>query len=444
MQRLVSRSDTMPAVGSRAVFGHAAASFETVRASVGLARPGSVRQMAERYVKDVVFDEPIITSDGVALGGHHRLTIRRDGGYRYEGHFRATGFPSFDVAILTTVGYTVPIPGVSAPAAAQVAFAAHGRVHGTNEAGDREHRWNFQGGSPLLAAEWHGVRQGTLNRQLDFDTDWFGPAGDVVGFLAQVVALGATFGAAGVAIVIVGEAADLLDLEQIVLPGMVGVVFAAGAAYVWGPSALFPAFVVGATVTASLIKQRHMTEEERAFARTVFAGTLPMNRILLTNLVGFGDRPFTAPGPGGAILVNLGKGYDDPVRYTGKGGDKQGISAPGQLLIHELTHAWQIENESFTPEYYCRAVATSTGTLGGDMSTYGYGPPGPPWGSFGTEQQGSIVDQWFAGSDDPDDRSQQRIYRPKNDDDQGTEQNPQKPQNPYYRYIRDNIRTGIS
>ena len=146
----------------------------------------------------------------------------------------------------------------------------------------------------------------------------------MVGFLTQVVALGATFGAAGVAIVIVGEAADLLDLEQIVLPGMVGVVFAAGAAYVLGPSALIPAFVVGVAVSAGLIKQRHMTAEEIRFADLVFAGTLPLDRILLTNLVGFGDRPFTAPGPGGAILVNLGKGFDDPVKYTGKGGDRAG------------------------------------------------------------------------------------------------------------------------
>jgi hypothetical protein len=429
----------MPAIDCRSVFGHAAASFEDVRASVGLARPASVRHMADLYGQDVVFDEPIVTSDGVALGGHHRLTIRRNGSFRYQGHFRATGFPSFDVAIVTTVGYAIPIPGVPTPAAAQVAFAARGSVHGTNEPGDREHSWDQEGFAPLLAAEWQGVRIGRLNRRLEFDTDFFGPAGNVVSFLTQVVALGATFGAAGVAIVIVGEAADLLDLEQIVLPGMVGVVFAAGAAYVLGPSALIPAFVVGAAVSASLIKQRHLTAEEIRFADLVFAGTLPLDRILLTNLVGFGDRPFTAPGPGGAILVNLGKGYDDPVKYTGKGGDKLGGSAAGQLLIHELTHAWQIGNESFTPEYYCRAVATSTGTLGGDMSTYGYGPAGPDWSSFGTEQQGSIVDQWFAGNLDPDGRSvQQRAFPQMHSDVQGAGQNP------YFRYIRDNVRAGIA
>jgi hypothetical protein len=167
-------------------------------------------------------------------------------------------------------------------------------------------------------------------------------------------------------------------------------------------------------------------------------GKVPYDRVLLTNLVGLGDRPFTTPAPGGAILVNLGKGFDDPVNYTGKGGDQLGVNAPGQLLIHELTHAWQIGNESFTPEYYCRAVSTAVGTLGGDMSAYSYGPAGASWGPFGTEQQGSIVDQWFAGSSDPDSRSLQRGFAPMHSDDQGTGQNP------YFRYIRDNVRTGIA
>ena len=341
----------MPPIDCRPVFGHAGASFENVRGSLGLPRPASVRQMAGQFLEDLVFDEPIVTADGVALGGHHNLRIRRDGSFSYQGHFRATGFPSYEVAIVTTVGYTVPVPDSATPAAAQVAFAARGRVHGTNEPGDREHRWDSAGQLPILASEWHGVRQGRLNHQLEFDTDWFGPAGDVASFLGQVVAFGATFGAAGVAIVVAGEAADLLDLEQLVLPGLVGVLVSGAAAYVLGPGVLIPAFLVGAAVTAALVKQRHMTDEEKAFADRVFNGTLPLDRILLTNIVGFGGRPFTTPAPGGAILVNLGKGFDDPVRYTGKGGDTLNVNAPGQLLIHELTHAWQIENETFTPEY---------------------------------------------------------------------------------------------
>ena len=429
----------MVALNARSVFGHAVASFEGIRASVNVPRPASVLQMASLYVRDVVFDEPIVTSDGVALGGHHTVTVHRDGSYRYQGHLRATGFPSFEVALLTTLGYPVPVPGSPTPAIAQVAFTAHGRVHGTNEPGDREHQWDIPGRSLLLAAEWGGVRQSRINHHLEFDPDFFGPAGDVVSFLGQIAILGATFGAAGAALVLVGEAADLLNVEQLVLPGMVGVIIAGSAAFVFGPMALFPAFVVGAAVTAALIKQRHMTDPEKAFADQVFKGRLPVDRILLTNLVGLGSRPFTAPGPGGAILVNLGKGFDNPINYTGKGGDILGQNAAGQLFIHELTHAWQIGNESFTPEYYCRAVSTAVGTIGGDMSAYRYGPAGGSWRSFGTEQQASLVDEWFAGSNNPNKSSPQQGFPPMHSDDQG-----QPNQNPYFRYIRDNIRTGIA
>ena len=95
---------------------------------------------------------------------------------------------------MTTLGYAVPVPG-GPPAGVQMVFAAHGRVHGSDAPGSDRHHWDQLGSSPLLAGQWDGVRKGRLNHQLDYDTDWFGPPGDVVSFLAQVVAFGATFGA---------------------------------------------------------------------------------------------------------------------------------------------------------------------------------------------------------------------------------------------------------
>ncbi|WP_412750560.1 hypothetical protein [Krasilnikovia sp. M28-CT-15] len=426
----------MPAVNVRAVFGHAAASLEGVRADVGVDRPAKVSQLADLYVRDVVFDEPIVTSDGIALGGHHTLTVRRDGSYRYQGYFRATGYPSYEVAMVTTLGYQIPVPGAQ-PGTGQLAFAVHGRVVGTDifSSGDQEYHWDESGHSPLLQTQWSGVRHGQFQHRLEYDTDWFGAAGGVVNFVAQAVALGSTLGAAGVAIVVAGTAADQFDLEQLVIPGLVGIAMAGGAAYVFGPGAMFPAFLIGAVATAALIKQRHLRDEERAFADRVFRGRVPFDRVLLTNLVGLGGVAFTAPGPGGAILVNLGEGYENPTTYTGRGGSETGKKAPGQLLIHELTHAWQIANESFTPEYYCRALPTAVGSAGGDMSAYEYGPPYDGWRSFGTEAQASIVADWFGGSRNPD-GGHQRGYPPMHDSD--------KEPNPYFRYIRDNIRTGIA
>jgi len=434
----------MSGLSLRDSFGHAAVSIESARELLDVPRPASVRRLEELFATDMVFDEPIPTDHGVALGGHHTLTVRRDGTCRYQGSLRATGLPSFDVSILATLGYSIADPDSSVPVTGQAAFAAHGRVHGSNEPGSRDFAWDQTGKSGFLASEWAGVRRGRLSRKLEYDTDWFGPAGDVASFVAQVLVFSTAFGRAGAAIVVLGEAADQLDLEQVVLPGTVGVILASGAAFVLGPGALIPAFLVGAAVTAASVKQRHLEEDEKAFAGEVFGGKVPFDRVLLTNLLGLGNRPFTTPGPGGVILVNVGKGIDQPLTYTGNGeaetltenGVERPIAAPGQLFIHELVHAWQIGNESFTPEYYCRAVFTAAGTLGGDFGAYRYGSAGGAWGSFGTEAQASLVDEWFAGdlARETVERNPQRGFPPKHAEDQ----------NPYFRYIRDNIRTGIA
>jgi hypothetical protein len=428
----------MADISVRETFGHAATSLEGVRATLGVPRPASLRQLAELWIRDIVFDQPIVTSDGVPLGGHHRLTLRHDGSYRYEGHVRATGWPSYDVSILTTVACTIPLPDGRAFGGAQLAFTAHGRVNGTNDFGDREYPWVQEHDLPMLASEWHAFRTATFHRQLEYDADWFGPAGEVVGFIALLLAARATFGLVGVAVVLAAEAAELLDLEQLAIPGIVGIIVAGAAVYVLGPAALIPAFLAGAATTAALVRQRHMTDVEIAFANRVFHGTLPVERILLTNLVGLGERAFVSPGPGGAILVNIGLGYDDPLRYTGYGRENTGGNAPGGLLIHELTHTWQIAREDFTLGYFCRAGGTAAETVGGDMSNYEYGPADMSWESFNSEQQASIVEHWFAGERTGDARSRQRGHGPLHETDVGPGGNP------YFRYIRDHIRAGVA
>ena len=438
----------MPTISTRSTFGRAAGSLEQTRAGLGVPRPTGLRALSEPFLRDLVFDEPIVTDE--PLGGRHSLTVSSDGRYRYQGHLRATGLTSFEVAIVATLRHPIEVLG-GPPAEGQVAFAAHGEVHGSNEAGGRGFAWDEVGQLPLPAAEWDALRGSRFNTRLEFDSDLFGDAGDIASFFGQVFALSATFGAAGVAIVLAGKAADLLDIEQCVLPGMVGVVMVSGAAYVLGPGVLYPAFLVGAAVTATLVQQRVLRPDERTFADLVFSTPSPgqaspnadlYDRIRLTNLVGLGGRPFTTPGLGGAILVNLGEGFDYPVSYTGRGGAALGENAAGQLLIHELTHAWQIAHESFTPSYYCRALSTAVGTVGGDMSAYSYGSAGPPWGDFGTEQQASIVDEWFAGSAFPNgsgvDIRRQGRFPMRHADVDGPNQNP------YFRYLRDNIRAGIA
>lgn len=98
------------------------------------------------------------------------------------------------------------------------------------------------------------------------------------------------------------------------------------------------------------------------------------------------------------------------------------------MLIHELTHAWQIAHAGFLPGLMCSAIMTQADFTFGD-NVYQYGPAGPPWWSFNPEQQGAIVDQWFAGNQDGN--TNQSAYDQKD-----------SKLNPYYRYIRDDILQG--
>jgi hypothetical protein len=66
----------------------------------------------------------------------------------------------------------------------------------------------------------------------------------------------------------------------------------------------------------------------------------------------------------------------------------------GQLLIHELTCAWQIEHGPSNIGYLQRGLKAQ---LAGSKS-YDYGPPGPEWNSMGLEQLAAIVDDWCAGT----------------------------------------------
>ena len=428
------------------IFGHSANSLEQTRSGLGFNRPTSLSQMASKFVGDVVFDELLNTRDGVALRGQHTLRIQRDGTYSYSGHFSATGFPSYDASIVTTLSYPISVPG-GPPGAAVMAFVAKGTVHGSNEPGKDVYPWNQTGNAPILAAEWGNVRRGKIQRDFQYDADYFGLAGDIAGFVAKLAAAGMAFGSGGAAIVLLGEAANAVDIRRLSLPGIVGVIAVAGAYYVMGPGMLVPAFLVGSAAAKGLVRQEPLSTADVTLAKQVFGDTIPYGRVRKTNLLGLADRPFTMVSPiDNTILVNLGDGFENSNSYTGNGRDTNKWGAPGQLLIHELTHAWQIAHTSWQPEFYCRAIPA------GIAKDYNYGPPGIPWGQVGNEEQAAIVEEWFAG-----DAGKTLAKINGNEKNYRTHTGMQAvcPQmatdgpvcvggtrNPYYHYIVENIRAG--
>jgi hypothetical protein len=131
----------------------------------------------------------------------------------------------------------------------------------------------------------------------------------------------------------------------------------------------------------------------------------------------------------GNILLNLGDAFDDPVHHAEGSSTTPGDSyiTQGQVLIHELTHAWQIARFNFVPGLVCRMVT------GG--SSYTPGPATGDWhNDFGLEQQAAVVDHWFGKygfgwTDLADLKVKLGSQMAQND--------------PYFHYIEQNIRLGL-
>jgi hypothetical protein len=220
------------------------------------------------------------------------------------------------------------------------------------------------------------------------------------------------------------ELLDLIgaDLEDVIPPGgLVGLVVAGGILFALGPNALIPAVVAGA-VAGAQIEHRDITPEEVAFAKKVFGDTLPWERIVITNLHSFGGKPFVFP-HGDKILVNMGGRWDETMDSTWV---DENFTVPGQLFIHELTHAWQVVHESASFGMWV--------TCGGLPQIFG--PKSEPddddldslenFFLGRVEQQAIAVDHWYA----------------ENDEDGGGNglNHPDALNHRYYPFIRDYIR----
>lgn len=179
--------------------------------------------------------------------------------------------------------------------------------------------------------------------------------------------------------------------------GVIGVFTSGAALFVGGPGALVPAIVAGVAVTEgvnALIKTRRLSAEERTLAEMVFGRNLPYDRILLTNLCHPQGRAFVIPNAAGECLVNLGHAYHDPIRHT-----SPGYSEYGQMLIHELTHTWQIHHSSFMPGLICEGIVNQVKheIEGAEGGVYSPGDGKRGWSEYNLEQQATIVDRWYCG-----------------------------------------------
>jgi hypothetical protein len=154
-------------------------------------------------------------------------------------------------------------------------------------------------------------------------------------------------------------------------------------------------------------RERQISDAEYDWANnTIFGGRLPAReRIVITDTSGAEGRAFVYPRFDGAITVNLGADYDDPLLKPG-------------LFAHELTHTWQLANTMSDVDYIGAGAGVRTCELLGN-DPYNMPNGTPPFRDLNMEQQATAVQIW--------------VNQPEAD----------RPHHPYNRYIVENIRTGM-
>ncbi len=405
-------------------------SAEILAQKLGMKAPVSVRNMVGQLngmPTTMSFSQQWSTPDGTPLGGAVTLNVNSDGTYTVD--FKATTRSrvpglSFDFQVRAYL---------SAPAIPHCLFFYHAGSVGANLTSDGVDDHVESGSNPLIQMYWSQIVNSATKFSVGKDYKWGGVVGALVNLVDDLIDIVAA--AAGTAIgAVIALTREAISWLGITLGpgGTIGVisgvvVFAVGAIAGLGVgSALILGIVAGVAVGAvanSMIQSRSMLPLEITTAQKVFGTKIPYDNVMFTNLSGLNNRAFTAPGVDGKTYCNLGDAFSNPL-----GAGKGAYPAPAELMIHELTHAWQIGHNSFLPGFVCSGIVNqATNQFGDDV--YAYGPAGPDWSSLNLEQQGAIVNGWFAGNLD-----------------KYTRQTPYEPtdtvENPYYRYISGNILTG--
>jgi hypothetical protein len=137
--------------------------------------------------------------------------------------------------------------------------------------------------------------------------------------------------------------------------------------------------------------------KEITIARTVFKNTIPYDKVLVSDGLGYNDREFTMPTSMPATwMYNVDEDLGKYVMHCGDG--YYGMSYrqnDKETLIHELVHVWQGEHSSSSWDYVFGSMF-SQALLGEDAYEYDRKRL-QQWDDYNPEQQAYIVQHWFAG-----------------------------------------------
>jgi Repeat of unknown function (DUF346) len=365
-----------------------------------------------------------ISSGGLAaLGGWVKVSVNPDGSVRWQGNAHNSGADNYDF------GVSAIIRPSSGPA---IALAHTGSVGGTFSTKSRDHGWNeTHPPTPLILSALSAYKDAKFEVNVEYDSGIGSALESLVSFILKF-GVGTVLGPAIGAVIFVGVEVGSLIATGSLVPGariLNGVLWMAGPG-----NTLLAIAAEGVAIIGS--RTRELTQEEYDWANTeVFFGALPpRDQIVLTDTIGGGNRAFTFPRYDGKITLNMGPdAFADPrlyhVGYT-RNPERYPFPNPaivkGEIFIHELVHACQIQHSSMDVTLLADAFASKVcETTGGNP--YVYGLAGSAYTDFNLEQQAQIVSDWFAGA------------APTNTDQTGI---PKDTNSPYFRYINENVRIG--
>jgi len=176
-------------------------------------------------------------------------------------------------------------------------------------------------------------------------------------------------------------------------------------------------------IVKRLPKARFMNPSEYEIVFRVFGNTLPSRkRIIITNVIGFGNRAFTLPISMfgfpfgflgliflpfwtvfgiflliiGLIITFFNLGYLINVGDLYENLENKGVGT----LVHETAHVWQGENDVLSFGF---VVNSCLNQLLRGLKAYRY-EIGEAWQKLNVEQQASLIEDWFLEGESVKDR----------------------------------------
>lgn len=317
---------------------------------------------------------------GIPVGGNVGVTMYGTGDTSFSGSMTNTGVPS----------YSFSLHALWRGDTAIVAFYKSGILAGEIEAGTDTLDWDDRRPNPLIAQQWHHIRDAELTVTCDVEIDGIVKSILELGKdLLVYVAASSVVAAPVAALIAFGpELSELLDAPPLKPPFTKGILVGGGMLALCGPGILIPAVVVGLAVDD--FDMREMYADEIALAKTVFGDVLDYSRVRICNAShprpGWrADRAFFTPMPDGYGLISAGPNWQQMMSDN----DRK------RTLIHELVHYWQATYERGVEEMW----QSMLNIILNDEDVYSLEPFDPanptPWEDLHTEAQASAVAGWW-------------------------------------------------